>query len=98
ETFAEGRRLAGTECLLGDAMAGDQTRFAREDHVEEAWRTVDPVVKAAATVSEYEPGTWGPAEVAQRVAPPGGWHNPVIKAAPAGEQARYAAWAAAAIC
>jgi glucose-6-phosphate 1-dehydrogenase len=82
---------------VGDTMAGDQTLFAREDHVEEAWRTVDPVVNAAATVSEYEPGTWGPTEVAQRVAS-GGRHNPVIKAAPAGEQARHAAGTAAAIC
>ena len=30
------------ERVLGDAMAGDQTLFAREDYVEEAWRIVDP--------------------------------------------------------
>ena len=34
------------ERLLGDAMAGDPTLFAREDYVEEAWRIVDPVLKA----------------------------------------------------
>ena len=63
------------ERVLGDAMAGDQTLFAREDYVEEAWRIVDPVLKAGTPVSEYEVQTWGPAE-ADRIVPPGGWHNP----------------------
>ena len=66
------------ERVLGDAMAGDPTLFAREDYVEEAWRIVDPVLKAAAPVSEYEPNTWGPGEVDQRVSPPGGWNNPLV--------------------
>ena len=48
------------ERVLGDAMAGDATLFAREDYVEEAWRIVDPVLKAGTPVYEYEPGTWGP--------------------------------------
>ena len=34
------------ERVLGDAMDGDATLFAREDYVEEAWRIVDPVLKA----------------------------------------------------
>jgi glucose-6-phosphate 1-dehydrogenase len=65
------------ERVLGDAMEGDATLFAREDYVEEAWRIVDPVLNAGTPVSEYEPGTWGPDEVERRVLPPGGWHNPV---------------------
>jgi glucose-6-phosphate 1-dehydrogenase len=64
------------ERILGDAMAGDPTLFAREDYVEEAWRIVDPVLKAATPVHSYEPGTWGPGEAGQSVTPPGGWHNP----------------------
>jgi glucose-6-phosphate 1-dehydrogenase len=64
------------ERVLGDAMAGDATLFAREDYVEEAWRIVDPVLKAGTPVYEYEKGAWGPSEVDQRVAPPGGWHHP----------------------
>ena len=32
------------ERLIGDAMKGDATLFAREDGVEEAWRIVDPIV------------------------------------------------------
>jgi glucose-6-phosphate 1-dehydrogenase len=65
------------ERVLGDAMNGDATLFAREDYVEEAWRIVDPVVKADTPVYEYEPGSWGPSEVDQKVSPPGGWENPV---------------------
>ena len=68
------------ERVLGDAMAGDPTLFAREDNVEEAWRIVDPVLKAGTPVFEYEPGTWGPKEVAQSVTPPGGWQNPTVTA------------------
>lgn len=64
------------ERVLGDAMAGDATNFAREDYVEEAWRIVDPVLNDASPVHGYEPGTWGPAEVEARLSPPGGWHNP----------------------
>ena len=64
------------ERVLGDAMAGDATLFAREDYVEEAWRIVDPVLKAGTPIYEYEKGSWGPSEVEQRVSPAAGWHNP----------------------
>lgn len=67
------------ERVLGDAMAGDATLFAREDYVEEAWRIVDPVLKAGTPVLEYDPNTWGPSEVDQKVSPPGGWQNPVVQ-------------------
>lgn len=64
------------ERVLGDAMTGDATLFAREDYIEEAWRIVDPALKAGTPVFEYEPGTWGPNEVDQKVLPLGGWENP----------------------
>jgi len=66
------------ERVLGDAMAGDATLFAREDYVEEAWRIVDPVLKNGTSVHPYEPNTWGPNEV-ERVAPTNGWSDPVIQ-------------------
>ena len=66
------------ERVLGDAMHGDATLFAREDYVEEAWRIVDPVLQAGTPVYEYEPGTWGPKEVDLGVSPPGGWQNPSV--------------------
>jgi len=66
------------ERVLGEAMAGDASLFAREDYVEEAWRIVDPVLKADTPIYDYEPGSWGPCEVGQRVSPVGGWHNPRV--------------------
>jgi glucose-6-phosphate 1-dehydrogenase len=64
------------ERVLGDAMAGDPTLFARQDYVEEAWRIVDPMLKAATPIHQYQKGEWGPAEAAQKLSPPEGWHNP----------------------
>jgi glucose-6-phosphate 1-dehydrogenase len=63
------------EQLLGDAMRGEAFHFAREDYVEEAWRIVDPALKAQLPVFEYQPGTWGPREADALVAP-GAWHHP----------------------
>jgi glucose-6-phosphate 1-dehydrogenase len=69
------REMDAYERVLGDAMAGNTTLFAREDYVEEAWRIVDPLLKQDAPVYSYDPGTWGPEE-AGKLTPPGGWHNP----------------------
>jgi glucose-6-phosphate 1-dehydrogenase len=66
------------ERVLGDAMAGDPTHFARQDYVEEAWRIVDPVLKSGTPIYEYEKGTWGPVEAERKVSPEAGWHNPVM--------------------
>jgi glucose-6-phosphate 1-dehydrogenase len=65
------------ERVLTDAMAGDATLFARQDYVEEAWRIVDPVLKADTPIYRYAPHTWGPAEVNAAVEPAGGWHDPL---------------------
>lgn len=78
------------ERVLGDAMADDATLFAREDYVEEAWRIVDPVLKGNTPVYEYDPGSWGPKEVAQTVCPEGGWHNPKLEAPLAAASAGHA--------
>jgi glucose-6-phosphate 1-dehydrogenase len=63
------------ERVLGDAMRGDATLFAREDYVEQAWRVVDPVLRAGTPLFDYAPGSWGPDE-AKALAPAGGWHDP----------------------
>jgi glucose-6-phosphate 1-dehydrogenase len=62
------------ERILGAAMAGDSTLFAREDYVEHAWRIVEPVLHTNTPVFPYAPNTWGPKE-AERVTPPGGWSH-----------------------
>jgi glucose-6-phosphate 1-dehydrogenase len=64
------------ERLLGDAMRGDPSLFAREDSVESAWRVLDPILGAASPVYQYEPGTWGPSEANQIIAGQDVWQNP----------------------
>jgi glucose-6-phosphate 1-dehydrogenase len=65
------------ERLLGAAMEGDATLFAREDYVEEAWRIVDPILKQGTPVYPYAPDTWGP-EQTEHLEPPDGWDNPSV--------------------
>ncbi len=71
-----GDEMTPYERLLGDAMRGDATRFAREDSVESAWRVVDPVLGNTTPVHEYGPHTWGPPEADQVIAGDDGWLNP----------------------
>ena len=47
------------EELIRDAMNGNQTWFARQDYVEEAWRILEPVLNNPPPVQVYEPGTLG---------------------------------------
>ena len=76
--YPEAQEMDAYERVLGDALAGDATLFAREDYVEEAWRIVDPVVKAGTPLFDYEPGTWGPEGAGEAVMPDGGWDKPVV--------------------
>jgi glucose-6-phosphate 1-dehydrogenase len=62
--------------LLGDAMDGDPTLFARQDAVEAAWAVVDPLLHVDRAPALYEPGSWGPQEADRLTAPVGGWANP----------------------
>jgi len=65
------------ERLIGDAMKGDSSLFARQDAVEATWRIVDPVLTMDTPVYDYQPGTWGPPEAEAVTAAHGGWHSPV---------------------
>ena len=46
--------------LLGDALRGDASLFARQDGVMEAWRIVEPVLASGPPVLPYPRGSWGP--------------------------------------
>jgi glucose-6-phosphate 1-dehydrogenase len=76
EQGTEGR-MDAYERLLGDAMAGDCTLFARQDVVEAAWAIVDPVIQGSTELYEYDPGSWGPPEADRLVRDVGGWNTPV---------------------
>jgi glucose-6-phosphate 1-dehydrogenase len=69
-------RMDAYERLLGDAMVGDATLFARQDVVEAAWAIVDPVIHGPSPMFEYEPGSWGPPQADRLVADVGGWNTP----------------------
>jgi len=64
------------ERLIGDAIKGDSTLFARQDSVELAWRIVDPILGMKTPVHEYEPASWGPLAANAMIADVGGWHSP----------------------
>jgi glucose-6-phosphate 1-dehydrogenase len=71
-----GEEMEAYERLLGDAMEGDGTLFARQDGVEAAWAIVQPILEGETPVHEYEPGTWGPSAASGLVENVGGWHDP----------------------
>jgi glucose-6-phosphate 1-dehydrogenase len=64
------------ERLIGAALIGDTSLFARQDEVEAAWAVVDPVLKVDSVPYEYTPGTWGPKEADNVIAGECSWHNP----------------------
>lgn len=69
-------QMEAYERLIGDALKGDATLFARQDAVEAAWRIVDPILDQPAPLHSYEPGTWGPSAADAMIREAGGWHNP----------------------
>ncbi len=52
------------ERLLQDALEGDASLFIRNDHIEEGWRVVEPLLQELENANQrppiYEPGSWGP--------------------------------------
>ena len=72
----DGDEMDAYERLLGDAIDGDPTLFARQDSVEAAWAIVEPVLGPVTPAYEYEPGSWGPQETDRLVADVCCWHNP----------------------
>lgn len=64
------------ERLIGAALVGDTTLFARQDEVEAAWAVVDPVLSVDSVPFEYTQATWGPKESDDVIKGDCGWHNP----------------------
>ncbi len=73
----QARDMLPYERLLGDAMRGDTSLFARQDAIEAQWRIVDPVIDLKAEPLTYEPRTWGPPDADRLVgAVPQSWFQP----------------------
>ena len=73
---AQAEEMDAYERLIGDALTGDWTLFAREDEVEAAWAVVDPALNGATPVIEYAQGTWGPRQADDLIEGVCSWHNP----------------------
>ena len=72
----QGDEMEPYERLIGDALAGDSTLFAREDEVEASWAAVDPILNTETPVYSYDVGSWGPVEASTLVDGLRGWHDP----------------------
>ena len=83
EAFAGAEAADGYERLLHDAMVGDATLFIRSDEVLQAWKIVDPYLRAwsepGAALQLYPAGSWGP-HLAEILVERSGnaWRNPEI--------------------
>ncbi len=70
------------ERLLGDALAGDQQSFAREDSVLETWRIVQPLIDNPCALEPYRKGSWGPEGASNLMHGYGGWRRPWVSEGP----------------
>ena len=66
------------EVLLLAALHGDDTRFVRQDSIEEKWRIMQPLLDSPAPVHPYAKGSWGPDEANRLLAGHGRWHEPWV--------------------
>jgi len=55
-----GKPTGAYERLFHDAFIGDQSRFTREDVVEETWRVLQSLIDQPPAVVPYARGSWGP--------------------------------------
>lgn len=73
----ESGTVSAYERLIGDALRGDPSLFARQDSIDAAWRIVDVLAsREARAPCSYADGGWGPAEADALARDIGGWLNP----------------------
>ncbi|HEY6146026.1 MAG TPA: glucose-6-phosphate dehydrogenase [Solirubrobacterales bacterium] len=63
------------ERLIHDVMLGDRTLFTSSEAIERLWEISEPVLADPPSVRTYEPGSWGPEEADELIAPRR-WHLP----------------------
>jgi glucose-6-phosphate 1-dehydrogenase len=69
------RALDAYERLIHDVMLGDRTLFTTSAAIERLWEISTPLLEAPPPALAYEPGSWGPAEIDELIAPRR-WHLP----------------------
>ena len=63
------------ERLIHDVMLGDRTLFTSSEAIERLWEVSEPVLQEPPAAIPYEPGSWGPREIDELIAPRR-WHLP----------------------
>ena len=58
--------------LIHDVLLGDRSLFTRPDGLASVWKVAEPLLSGRPRVSSYAPGSWGPGEARELVAP-GRW-------------------------
>ncbi|MFZ2242817.1 MAG: glucose-6-phosphate dehydrogenase [Gordonia amarae] len=69
ETNRADEVLEAYERLILDAMAGDHTLFTTADGIESLWDRSIPLLTDPPLVKPYAPGSWGPNQIHQLIAP-----------------------------
>src|SRR5215470_12680698 len=58
--------------LIHDALTGDRSLFTRPDGLAAVWKVAGPLLSDPPPVVSYPPGSWGPAQARELIAP-GRW-------------------------
>ncbi|MFT3714823.1 MAG: glucose-6-phosphate dehydrogenase [Gordonia sp. (in: high G+C Gram-positive bacteria)] len=61
--------LEAYERLIWDAMNGDHTLFTTAEGIESLWERSIPLLENPPSVKPYAPGSWGPNQIHQLIAP-----------------------------
>jgi glucose-6-phosphate 1-dehydrogenase len=69
EVHREADTLEAYERLIRDAMNGDHTLFTTADGIERLWEVSTPLLEDPPDVIPYAPGSWGPGQIRDLVAP-----------------------------
>ena len=69
DTTWAGSVLEAYERLIYDAIRGDRTLFTSADGIERLWEVSQPLIDNPPVVRPYNPGTWGPNQIHQLIAP-----------------------------
>jgi glucose-6-phosphate 1-dehydrogenase len=69
ETGHQANVLEAYERLLHDAMSGDHTLFSNSEGIERLWEVAAPLLERPPAVELYEPGSWGPPQINDLIAP-----------------------------
>jgi glucose-6-phosphate 1-dehydrogenase len=58
--------------LIHDVLLGDRSLFTRPDGLAAVWEVAEPLLSTPPPVHSYRPGSWGPAQARDLIAP-GRW-------------------------